>query len=67
VLNAVKLVPEVCRIFCATANPTQVMIAETTQGRGIVGVVDGLPPKGVEGEEDIEWRRKLLRQIGYKM
>jgi len=67
VLNAVKTVPEVCRIFCATANPTQVLVAETSQGRGIAGVVDGFPPKGVEGEADIEWRRKFLRQIGYKL
>ena len=67
VLNAVKMVPEVCRVFCATANPTQVLIAETAQGRGIVGVVDGLPPKGVEGDADIEWRKKFLRQIGYKL
>jgi adenosine/AMP kinase len=67
VLNAVKMVPEVCRIFCATANPTQVIIAETGQGRGILGVVDGLPPKGVEAEADIEWRKKFLRQIGYKL
>jgi uncharacterized protein len=67
VLNAVKLVPEVCRIYCATANPTQVLIAETEQGRGIVGVVDGVPPKGVEGEADIEWRKNFLRKIGYKL
>jgi adenosine/AMP kinase len=67
VLNAVKMVPEVCRIFCATANPAQVLVAETSQGRGIVGVVDGVPPKGVEGEADIEWRKKFLRQIGYKL
>src|ERR1035437_4769872 len=67
VLNAVKMVPEVCRVFCATANSTQVLVAETTQGRGIVGVVYGLPPKGVEGDADIEWRRKFLRQIGYKL
>jgi len=67
VLNAVKMVPEVCRIYCATANPTQVLIAETAQGRGIVGVIDGLPPKGVEAEPDIEWRKKFLRQIGYKL
>ena len=67
VLNAVKMVPEVCRIFCATANPTQVILAETDQGRGILGVVDGFPPKGVEGEADIEWRKKFLRQIGYKL
>jgi uncharacterized protein len=67
VLNALKLVPEVCRIFCATANPTQVLVAQTDQGRGIVGVVDGASPKGVEGEADIEWRKKLLRQFGYKL
>jgi len=66
VLNHLKMVPEVCRIFCATANPAQVLIAETSQGRGIIGVVDGSPPKGVEGEADIEWRKKFLRQIGYK-
>jgi uncharacterized protein len=67
VLNAVKMVPEVCHVFCATANPTQVLIAETDQGRGIMGVVDGLPPKGVEAEADIAWRKNLLRQIGYKL
>jgi adenosine/AMP kinase len=67
VLNAVKMVPEVCRIFCATANPTEVILVETEQGRAIVGVVDGSPPKGVEGEADIAWRRNLLRQIGYKL
>ncbi len=67
VLNTVKMVPEVCRIFCATANPTQVLIVETDQGRGIVGVVDGVPPKGVEADADIEWRKKFLRQIGYKL
>jgi adenosine/AMP kinase len=67
VLNAVKMVPEVCRIFCATANPTEVIVAETEQGRAILGVVDGFPPKGVEGEEDVLWRKGLLRQIGYKL
>ena len=66
VLNTVKAVPEVCRIFCATANPTQVLIAETDQGRGIVGVVDGMPPLGVEAEDDVRWRKDLLRAIGYK-
>jgi adenosine/AMP kinase len=66
VLNAVKMVPEVCRIFCATANPTEVLVAETAQGRGILGVVDGFPPKGVEGEADIRWRKEFLRKIGYK-
>jgi hypothetical protein len=67
VLNAIKMVPEVCRIFCATANPTEVVLAETGQGRGILGVVDGLSPKGVEGNEDLAWRKNLLRQIGYKL
>lgn len=67
VLNAVKLVPEVCRIFCATANPTQVILAETEQGRGILGVVDGFSPLGVEAEEDVAWRKNLLRTIGYKL
>ena len=67
VLNTVKMVPEVCRVFCATANPTEVILAETEQGRGILGVVDGLPPQGIEGEGDIQWRKNLLRQIGYKL
>jgi len=67
VLNAIKMVPEVCRIYCATANPTQVIIAETEQGRGIMGVVDGFPPKGVEDQAGIAWRKKLLRTIGYKL
>jgi hypothetical protein len=67
VLNALKMVPEVCRIFCATANPTEVVIAQTDQGRGILGVVDGASPKGVEAESDLAWRRNLLRQIGYKL
>lgn len=67
VLNAVKMVPEVCRIFCATANPTEVILAETGQGRGIIGVVDGFSPKGVEDEAEIAWRKNLLRQIGYKL
>jgi adenosine/AMP kinase len=66
VLNTIKSVPEVCRIFCATANPTEVLIVETDQGRGILGVIDGLSPKGVEEDEDIERRKGLLRQIGYK-
>jgi adenosine/AMP kinase len=67
VLNAVKLVPEVCRIFCATANPTQVIVAETDQGRAVLGVVDGFKPKGIEGDEGIAWRKGFLRQIGYKL
>lgn len=67
VLNAIKMVAEVCRIFCATANPTEVVLAETEQGRGILGVIDGARPLGVENEEGIEWRRSLLRKIGYKL
>lgn len=67
VLNAVKTVPEVCRIFCATANATEVILAQTEQGRGILGVVDGSGPKGVEQEADIAWRKDLLRKIGYKL
>lgn len=66
VLNAIKNVPEVCRIFCATANPVEVIIAETEQGRGILGVIDGFSSKGIETEEDINARKNLLRQIGYK-
>jgi adenosine/AMP kinase len=66
VLKTVQAVPEVCRIFCATANPTEVLVAETDQGRGILGVIDGFSPQGVEGEEDIAWRKGFLRQIGYK-
>lgn len=67
VLNAVKNVPEVARIFCATANPTEVIIAETEQGRGILGVIDGFKSKGVEDEEGIAWRKGLLRKFGYKL
>jgi len=67
VLNTVKMVPEICRIFCATANPTEVILAETEQGRGVLGVVDGLFTKGIEGDDDIKWRKDLLRQIGYKL
>ena len=67
VLNAVKSVPEVCRVFCATANPVEVLVAETAQGRGIIGVIDGSSPKGIEGEEDITWRKDFLRKIGYKI
>ena len=66
VLNAVKSCPEVCGIYCATANPLQVIIAETEQGRGVLGVVDGFPPKGVETEQDLRKRREFLRKIGYK-
>lgn len=67
VLNAVKNVPEVCRIFCATANPVQVILAETDQGRGVLGVVDGVKSAGVETEEDVRERKQLLRQFGYKV
>ncbi|TKC87262.1 hypothetical protein FAZ69_18180 [Trinickia terrae] len=66
VLNAIKAVPEVCRIYCATANPTEVVLAETGQGRAILGVVDGFPPLGIENDEDVLWRKELLRKIGYK-
>ena len=66
VLNAVKGVPEVCRIFCATANPTEVLVAETEQGRGILGVVDGFSPQGIEADKDIAHRKEFLRMIGYK-
>lgn len=67
ILNALKAVPEVCRIFCATANPTEVILAQTEQGRGILGVVDGFSPKGVEDEAEVASRRELLRKIGYKL
>jgi len=67
VLNQVKLVPEVCRIYCATANPVQVIVAETTAGRGILGVIDGGSPLGVETASDVQARKELLRQIGYKL
>ncbi|PID56840.1 hypothetical protein CSB45_09225 [candidate division KSB3 bacterium] len=66
VLNAVQNVPEVCRIFCATANPTQVLIAESAQGRGILGVIDGFRAKGLETDQDIAERKELLRHFGYK-
>lgn len=67
VLNALKLVPEVCRVFCATANPVQVLVASTELGRGIVGVIDGEIPLGVESDTDVEERRTLLRKLGYKL
>ena len=67
ILNVVKNVPEVARVFCATANPTQVLISQTEQGRGILGVVDGFSPAGVEDEEGITWRKDFLRMIGYKI
>jgi uncharacterized protein len=67
ILNNVKMVPEVCRIFCATANPVEVIVAETEQGRGIMGVIDGGKSQGVEDEQGIAWRKDLLRKIGYKL
>jgi Uncharacterized conserved protein len=67
VLNQVKQVPEVCRIYCATANPVEVLVAETEAGRGIVGVVDGGSPLGVESDDDVVARKELLRKIGYKL
>lgn len=67
VLNALKLVPEVAGIFCATANPVEVVVAETEQGRAVLGVVDGSPPRGVENEADVADRRALLRELGYKL
>ncbi len=66
VLNQIKSVPEVCRIFCATANTTNVLVIDVGDGRAILGVADGERPKGVEGEEDIVWRKDFLRMIGYK-
>ena len=66
VLNAIRNVPEVCSIFCATANPVRIIIAEDEQGRGVLGVIDGSSPKGIEGETDVAWRHNLLRKIGYK-
>ncbi|MBU0633699.1 MAG: adenosine-specific kinase [Candidatus Omnitrophica bacterium] len=67
VMRALKDVPEVCHIFCATANPLQVIVAETSQGRGVLGVIDGAKPKGIEAAEDIKWRKDLLRQFKYKL
>jgi uncharacterized protein len=67
ILNAIKNVPEVCHIFCATANPLEVIVAETEQGRGILGVIDGVKTKGVEDEAGILWRKDFLRKIGYKL
>lgn len=66
VLNAVKMVPEVCAIYCATANPVDVLVAESGQGKAVLGVVDGASPKGIETDADIAWRKDFLRQIGYK-
>jgi len=67
VLNAVKACPEVANVFCATANPAEVLVAQTGQGRGVMGVVDGFPPKGVETDDDVKERREFLKMIGYKL
>jgi len=67
VLNSIKMVPEVCSIYCASANPVEVVLAQTEQGRGIVGIIDGASPRGVETNDDIKWRHDLLRKIGYKL
>jgi uncharacterized protein len=66
ILNTIQAVPEVCRIYCATANPVEVVVAQTDQGRGIMGVIDGFSPKGIEGEADVAKRKSFLRMIGYK-
>lgn len=66
VLNEIKRVPEVCAVYAATANPLEVIVAETDQGRGILGVVDGLRPKGIEDEKGVKWRKEFLRKVGYK-
>lgn len=66
ILNAIKAIPEVCNIFCATANAAEVILADTGHGRGILGIVEGLKPQGIEAEDDINWRKSFLRQIGYK-
>ena len=65
-LGRIRDIPEMCSIFCATANPVEVIVAETEQGRGVLGVIDGSSPKGVETPTDVEWRHGLLRKIGYK-
>lgn len=67
VLNAIKMVPEVCHIFCATANPVQVIVAETDQGRGVLGVIDGYSQVGIEDAEGMAWRHKIVRDFGYKL
>jgi len=66
ILNAIRNVPEVCSIFCATANPVEIIVAQSEQGRGVMGVIDGSSPKAVEGDQDIAWRHDFLRKIGYK-
>ncbi len=67
ILNSIKMVPEVCRIFCATANPVEVIVSESAQGRGILGVIDGHKPQVIESEKDVEERKSLLRKLGYKL
>jgi hypothetical protein len=67
ILNTVKNVPEVCQIFCATANSVDVIVAESEQGRGILGVIDGVRTRGIEGDADIQFRKQFLRKIGYKL
>ncbi len=67
VLNQVKMVHEVCNVYCATANPVEVLVAQTERGRGIVGIIDGAPPLGVEQAQHVEERKKLLRRFGYKL
>jgi len=66
VLGALRNVPEICNIYCATANPVEIIVAQSEQGRGVLGVIDGSSPKGVEGPSDVAWRHDLLRKIGYK-
>jgi len=66
VLGVIRSVPEVCSIFCATANAVEIIVVESEQGRGVLGVIDGNSPKGVESDSDVVWRRELLRKIGYK-
>jgi adenosine/AMP kinase len=67
ILNTVKSVPEVCQVFCATANPVEVVVAESEQGRGILGVIDGVKTRGIETDADIQFRKEFLRKIGYKL
>ncbi len=67
ILNTIKNIPEVCTIYCATANAVEVIVAETEQGRGILGIIDGMKTKGIETDTDIKWRKDFLRKIGYKL
>ena len=66
VMNAIRNVPEVCLIFCATPNPVEIVVAQSEQGRGVLGIIDGNSPRGIESQADIAWRHDLLRKIGYK-